>query len=117
MPTYSVEVSNTGWRLDGKTALVTGGTRGIGAAIVAELRTLGAEVITVARSGADLNADVTSATDRARIAAEAPADLHILVHDAGGNIRGPLVGYDDATVEHLLALNLTAPMLLSRDLK
>jgi len=110
-------MSDARWRLDGKTALVTGGTRGIGAAIVSELRTLGATVITVARSGADVNADVTSATDRARIAQAAPSDLHILVHDAGGNVRGPLVGYDDATVEHLIALNLTAPVLLSRDLK
>jgi len=110
-------MSDARWRLDGKTALVTGGTRGIGAAIVSELRTLGATVITVARSGADVNADVTSATDRARIAQAAPSDLHILVHDAGGNVRGPLVGYDDATVEQLIALNLTAPVLLSRDLK
>ncbi len=110
-------MSASRWRLDGKTALVTGGTRGIGAAIVDELRGLGARVITVARSGADVCADVTQAADRARIAAAAPDELHILVHDAGGNVRGPLVGYDDATVEHLIALNLTAPVLLSRDLK
>jgi len=38
------------------------------------------------------------------------------VHNAGGNVRGPLIGYDDATIEHMIALNLVAPLLLSRDL-
>ncbi|MBA2540965.1 MAG: SDR family oxidoreductase, partial [Deltaproteobacteria bacterium] len=42
--------------------------------------------------------------------------LHVLVHNAGTNIRGPLVSYDDATIEQLIALNLTSPLLLSRDL-
>jgi Tropinone reductase 1 len=105
------------WRLDGKRALVTGGTRGIGAAIVAQLRALGARVITVARREADVCADVTVAGDRARVvAAVGDAALDILVHDAGGNVRGPLVSYDDATIEAMIALNLTAPVLLSRDL-
>jgi Tropinone reductase 1 len=110
-------VVSSRWRLDGKRALVTGGTRGIGAAIAHQLRELGATVITVARSSADVCADVTSAADRARIvAAVGDAPLDVLVHDAGGNVRSPLVGYDDATVAQLIALNLTAPILLSRDL-
>jgi Tropinone reductase 1 len=105
------------WRLDGKRALVTGGTRGIGAAVVAQLRALGAQVITVARRDADVCADVTVAGDRARVvAAVGDAPLDVLVHDAGGNKRGPLVSYDDATIEAMIALNLTAPVLLSRDL-
>jgi NAD(P)-dependent dehydrogenase (short-subunit alcohol dehydrogenase family) len=105
------------WRLDHKRAVVTGGTRGIGAAITAQLRALGATVVTVARQGADVCGDVTAAADRARIvAAIGDAPLDVLVHDAGGNIRGPLTSYADATVEQLIALNLTAPILLSRDL-
>ena len=121
---------SSSWRLDGRTALVTGGSRGIGFAIAEELVALGAKVMVVARSqeGVDevtatlrvagLAADVTSAEDRARIVAfvRERGALHVLVHNAGGNIRSPLIGYDDATIEHMIALNLTSPVLLSRDL-
>lgn len=121
-------MSNALWSLSGRNALVTGGSRGIGRAIAVELRALGAKVTIVARHAKDIEdaarelgvaglvGDVTRAEDRARIATEIAAPLHILVHNAGGNVRSPLLGYDDATVEALIALNLTAPLLLSRDL-
>jgi Tropinone reductase 1 len=123
------------WQLRGRNALVTGGTRGIGRAVVAELIELGASVTLVARSQADVDAavtefgeigdrvtgvagDVTSTADRARIVARVRerGPLHVLVHNAGGNIRSRLVDYDDATIERMIALNLTSPVLLSRDL-
>ena len=113
---------SSAWRLDGKHALVTGGTRGIGRAIVDELLALGAEVTIVARTPVAvpgvtaITGDVTRAADRARIVAAIERPLHVLVHNAGGNIRGPLVDYTDETIEQLIALNLTAPLLLSRDL-
>jgi NAD(P)-dependent dehydrogenase (short-subunit alcohol dehydrogenase family) len=118
------------WQLRGRNALVTGGSRGIGLAIARELAELGASVLVVARTradvdevaleigGAGLAADVTSEADRARITAAARerGPLHVLVHNAGSNIRSPLVGYDDLTIQRMIALNLTAPILLSRDL-
>lgn len=118
------------WQLRGRTALVTGGSRGIGRAIAEELAALGADVVLVARTRAGVDeasrtlgvtglvADVTRADDRAKIveAVRARGPLHVLVHNAGTNVRAPLTGYDDATIERLLALNLTSPLLLSRDL-
>jgi Tropinone reductase 1 len=123
-------MTDSPWQLRGKTALITGGSRGIGRAIAEELIALGAQVTIVARDRAALDAaarelgaagvaaDVTTAGGRAAIveAVRARGPLHVLVHNAGGNVRGPLTGYDDATIERLLALNLTAPLLLSRDL-
>ncbi len=110
------------WRLEGRTALVTGGTRGIGRAIADELAALGAKVIAVARGAVEgfphevICGDVTSAADRERIVERLTGPLHILVHNAGTNVRAPLTSYDDATIERLIALNLTSPLLLSRDL-
>ncbi len=125
-------MTQSAWQLGDRNALVTGGTRGIGRAIAAELVELGAHVLVVARSQPDVDAavrelgdrvtgvaaDVTSAGDRARIVARVRdrGPLHVLVHNAGGNVRNRLVGYDDQTIESLIALNLTAPVLLSRDL-
>jgi len=122
----------TAWQLRGRNALVTGGTRGIGRAIVEQLVELGAHVTLVARGQAEVDAavrelgdqvagvagDVTQGADRARIVAavRARGPLHVLVHNAGGNVRNRLIEYDDATIERLIALNLTAPVLLSRDL-
>ena len=125
-------MTQSAWQLRDRNALVTGGTRGIGRAIVGELLELGACVTLIARSQTEVDAavtelgdrvtgvagDVTSAADRARIVAHARerGPLHVLVHNAGGNIRSRLIGYDDATIQSMIALNLSAPILLSRDL-
>jgi Tropinone reductase 1 len=118
----------TPWVLTGKTALVTGGSRGIGRAVAEELQGLGARVLIVARNEATLGeaagaigatgilADVTTVEGRARIVAAVGGRLDVLVHNAGTNVRGPLVSYDDATIARLIELNLVAPLLLSRDL-
>jgi NAD(P)-dependent dehydrogenase (short-subunit alcohol dehydrogenase family) len=82
--------------LDGKTALVTGASRGIGRAIASELASAGASVVIGYRSGKDeaealaselgaraVQADVSNAEDAARLVEEA-GDLDILVNNAGG---------------------------------
>ncbi|ATL31079.1 oxidoreductase [Streptomyces formicae] len=81
--------------LAGKRALVTGGTRGIGAAVVRQLLDAGADVLTTARSAtsaAPEGADFVAADVRTRAGAEAVAaavrerfgGVDILVHNAGG---------------------------------
>ena len=81
--------------LEGKRALVTGASRGIGRAIAAELTSAGAEVVAAYRSGADeaeslaaevgcrvVQADVSS-PEAAGTLVEAAGDLDILVNNAG----------------------------------
>ena len=81
--------------LKGKRALVTGGSRGIGAAIVRQLLGAGAEVLTTARSAAStvpegatfVPADVRTRAGAQALAAtaqEALGGVDILVHNAGG---------------------------------
>lgn len=111
------------WNLNGKRALVTGGTRGIGAATVAELEALGADVLVVARSVGDgprsVRADVNDAADRARVIAavqERWRALDILVNNAGTNIRKPWVELAADEQAHVIGTNLLGPADLLRQL-
>ncbi len=115
-------------QLDGRTALVTSGTRGAGAATVTLLRDLGARVLTSARSrpaGADddhfVAADLTTAEGCERLATavrERLGELDILVHMLGGSSApgGGFAALGDAAWAQELDLNLMPAVRLDRAL-
>ena len=105
---------NTRWSLEGKTALVTGATKGIGLAIATELESFGAKVIRVARGeGADIQADVTRPEDRQRIFAGLNR-LDILINNAGTNIRRKAIEYTYDEYVRVRELNMDAVLELCR---
>jgi Tropinone reductase 1 len=105
---------NRHWTLEGKHALVTGATAGIGLAIADELARFGATVIRVARGkNADISADVTNANDRARIFAGLER-LDILINNAGTNIRKKAVEYEYAEYAHVRETNQDSAFEMSR---
>jgi 3-oxoacyl-[acyl-carrier protein] reductase len=104
--------------LEGRTALVTGGSRGIGKAIAAELAGAGAEVVVGYRSGAEeaervaseiggraVQADVAEPEDAKRLVEEA-GDVDILVNNAGVTRDGLLARMPDEDWQVVLETNL-----------
>ena len=106
--------------LDGKRALVTGGTKGIGKAAVAWLRAAGATVLTTAREGTGegfIAADLATADGCARVAKQVGA-VDVLVHVVGGS-SAPAGGFsvlDDEAWHQAIDLNLMAAVRLDRAL-
>ena len=123
-------------RLDGRTALITGGSKGLGRAMAEAFVESGAAVAIVARRQAELDAakaeiagrhqgariatvaaDVSTAEGCARAAAQAAAALgpiDILVNNAGTSQRGPFMEVDDALWQADLDLKLFAAIRLTR---
>src|SRR5688500_1824500 len=102
--------------LDGRVCVVTGGTRGIGAATAGMLAQEGARVLTVARGGADLELDVTAADAAERILAACPDTPWALVNNAGASRARPLEELTDADWYEQWELHVMAPMRLMRAL-
>lgn len=102
--------------LDGKVCVVTGATRGIGAATARMLAQDGASVLTVARHGADLDLDVTTPDAAERIRAACPSTPWALVNNAGISGARPLEELSDADWQAQWELHVMAPMRLMRDL-
>ena len=101
--------------LSGKACIVTGASKGIGAATARLLAEEGAEVVTIARSGADLELDV-SAPDAAERVLEACPEPWALVNNAGGTQARPLEDVPDEEWQRQWDVNVMAPMRLMRAL-
>jgi 3-oxoacyl-[acyl-carrier protein] reductase len=97
--------------IEGRTAVVTGGTRGIGAAVADLLEAEGARVVRVARSE---GIDVTAPDAPERIAERAGGDVDILVNNAGTSEIKPLDQLTDDDYYAAFELNVMAPMRLMR---
>ncbi len=101
--------------LNGKACVVTGGTRGIGAATATLLEAEGASVLRVARSGGDLDLDVTAPDAGERLLAALDAPPWALVNGAGHSLARGLEAPDDAWQEQW-ELHVMGPMRLMRAL-
>lgn len=118
------------FRLDSRTALVTGAGGGIGAAIAAALAEAGAHVVLVSRNGSQLEAvaaqiraaggstqvrvcDVTKSSDVRRVINELER-LDIVVNNAGTNIPEPFVEVSEEHLDFMIDLNLRASFIVSQ---
>lgn len=121
--------------LKGKTAIVTGGGRGIGRAVARKLASEGAAILVSSRSAKEIEAvaaEIQQAGGRAKAVAadvskpaecekvvragrEAFGAIDILVNNAG--VLGPVAPAEGTTIEQwndVLAINLTSAFLMSR---
>jgi 3-oxoacyl-[acyl-carrier protein] reductase len=100
--------------LEGRVCVVTGGTRGIGAATVRMLAQEGARVLSVARHGADVELDVTAPDAAERLLAACPEPPWALVNNAGTSQARALEDLTDADWQEQWELHVMAPMRLMR---
>lgn len=111
--------------LAGRVALVTGASRGIGAATAEALLAAGARVVRVARSLApadgyvDLAADLTDPLQVEALATRLEREVgvpDVVVSNAGGFLLRPLADTSIADFDAQIAINLRAPFALARAL-
>lgn len=125
------------FRLDGKTALVTGARRGIGKAMTLGLAEAGADIIAVSanleasgseiekavtalgRSFAGYRCDFAKRDDLYRFIDQATADhpvIDILINNAGTVLREPAERHPDEYWDKIINTNLSAQFVLSREI-
>lgn len=120
---------NTGWQ--GKVAVVTGGSSGIGRATALALIEKGARVVVTGRDETRLEALAEHSDDIAPVQADSADPSHaatvieaarrrwgrldLLVNNAGAGSPAPLEAYDSATITRICAVNIMAPSLLTKE--
>jgi 2-deoxy-D-gluconate 3-dehydrogenase len=123
------------FRLDGKVALVTGSSRGIGQAMAVALAEAGADIVGVSSSGDQpetaarvaatgrtftplrLNlgeADASALRGLVEMAAARAGRLDILVNNAGTTHRAPILDFAEAHWDEVLQVNLKAAFFLAQ---
>ena len=122
------------YNLKGKIALITGASKGLGKVMAATLAEAGADVVLVSRNREQLEetaraarafgvktlvkqADVTNEAQIARLAEVVATEVgapHILINNAGINIRKPLVEFSSDEWRRVLDTNLTGVFLMCR---
>ncbi|GMY11013.1 tropinone reductase homolog At5g06060-like [Fagus crenata] len=133
--TNTTPIDNLSWSLRGMTALVTGGTRGIGLAIVEELVGFGARVHTCCRNENGLNGclrkwdhlgfgvtgsvcDVSVRAQREELMRTVSnlfdGKLNILINNVGTNIRKPMVDFTAAEFSTLMVTNFESVFHISQ---
>ncbi len=125
------------FNLKGKVALVTGGSKGLGLAMAKGLAQAGADIVINSRNADELEtamaeilegtgskgkafvADLSNRQDTVQLAAKAMQTMgrvDIIINNAGTNVADPVDEIKDDDWNRLLELNLSAPMVLVREL-
>jgi NAD(P)-dependent dehydrogenase (short-subunit alcohol dehydrogenase family) len=115
----------SGIDLDGKVAIVTGGTRGLGRAIASALATAGAKVTVCGRNAPDelpqgvtfVGADIRESDQAAALVdsvVSREGRLDILVNNAGGSPMANAAEASPRFFDSILKLNLSAPMYMAQ---
>ncbi len=123
------------FRLEGRVALITGGSKGLGEAMARGLASAGADMLLTSRNEVEvqqtaediagqypskvigLGADVTKPEDAQRAvdyAVEKLGKIDILINNAGINIRGAIEDLALEQFEQVMATNTTGPWLMCR---
>ncbi len=113
-------------RHETRTALITGGTDGLGRALATAYRDAGWRVFVVGRSGRDelsgrfIRADLSDPNAHQSVVAALDAlgvdTLDLIIHNAAGGAGGPLEQCPSASIEALVRLNVWSPIALTHAL-